>query len=260
MDPATGRVQTRRQRALSDRAVEHACSTRAAAAAGAALAALPQVGLGIDEPGLLRWSDGAAGLRNRLFLHSVDASAWPDVSQPALVARADTWLARPLHTTGSTFDVDVTTALRTLLDWRQLAELDRRPRAAARADRFAGASYPSLESGEQKPVLAVKLQECFGMRTTPRVSGKWCRRELLSPARRPLAITDDLESFWVNVYPYMRAENRRRYAKHPTRGSTHRASPPRHHPFRTLSPPRHHPSRVLGPPRATRSWPLPSTL
>lgn len=75
--------------------------------------------------------------------------------------------------------------------------------------------YPSPESGEQKPVLAVKLQECFGMRTTPRVSGVPVLMELLSPARRPLAITDDLESFWVNVYPQVRAENRRRYAKHP---------------------------------------------
>lgn len=218
-DPATGRVQTRRQRALGAIVLSSTpVRTRAAAAAGAALAALPQVGLGIDEPGLLRWSDGAVGLRNRLaFLHSVDASAWPDVSQPALVARADTWLARPLHTTGSTFDVDVTTALRTLLDWRQLAELDRAApeRLPVPTGSQVRVRYPSPESGEQKPVLAVKLQECFGMRTTPRVSGVPVLMELLSPARRPLAITDDLESFWVNVYPQVRAENRRRYAKHP---------------------------------------------
>lgn len=154
-DPATGRVQTRRQRALGAIVLSSTpVRTRAAAAAGAALAALPQVGLGIDEPGLLRWSDGAVGLRNRLaFLHSVDASAWPDVSQPALVARADTWLARPLHTTGSTFDVDVTTALRTLLDWRQLAELDRAAPSGCpcRPVRRCGCAIPAPSRASRSP-------------------------------------------------------------------------------------------------------------
>lgn len=218
-DPATGRVQTRAQHALGAITLSSTpARTRPDIAARASLEALPLVGLGIDEPGLLRWSDGAVGLRNRLaFLHSVDADSWPDMSQPELIARADEWLAKPLRTTGSTFDVDVTTALRTLLDWRQLAELERAApeRLPVPTGSQVRVRYPSPESGEQKPVLAVKLQECFGMRTTPRVSGVPVLMELLSPARRPLAITDDLESFWVNVYPQVRAENRRRYAKHP---------------------------------------------
>ncbi|MCI4010613.1 ATP-dependent helicase C-terminal domain-containing protein [Brevibacterium sp. ZH18] len=69
----------------------------------------------------------------------------------------------------------------------------------------------------QGPVLAVKLQECFGWQSVPAV----CEGRvpvvvhLLSPARRPLAVTSDLASFWANAYSQVRAENRGRYPKHP---------------------------------------------
>ncbi|MBE8528377.1 ATP-dependent helicase HrpB, partial [Amycolatopsis sp. H6(2020)] len=67
------------------------------------------------------------------------------------------------------------------------------------------------------PVLAVKLQECFGWAEGPRVvDGRVpVLLHLLSPARRPLAVTADLRSFWENAYPQVRAENRAKYRKHP---------------------------------------------
>ena len=66
-------------------------------------------------------------------------------------------------------------------------------------------------------MLAVRVQECFGWAATPRiVEGRVAvLLHLLSPARRPLAVTADLRSFWENAYPQVRAENRAKYRKHP---------------------------------------------
>jgi ATP-dependent helicase HrpB len=76
--------------------------------------------------------------------------------------------------------------------------------------------YPEHDS-DGPPVLAVKLQECFGWLDTPRlVDGRVpVLLHLLSPAQRPLAITDDLASFWSGPYAQVRAEMRGRYPKHP---------------------------------------------
>jgi ATP-dependent helicase HrpB len=66
------------------------------------------------------------------------------------------------------------------------------------------------------PVLAVRLQELFGLRDTPRIAGGRVRvlLHLLAPNFRPQQITDDLASFWTNAYPQVRGELRRRYPKH----------------------------------------------
>ena len=68
----------------------------------------------------------------------------------------------------------------------------------------------------ERPVLAVRVQECFGWEATPRVvDGQvGVLLHLLSPARRPVAVTDDLASFWEQGYPQVRAELRGRYPKH----------------------------------------------
>ena len=68
-----------------------------------------------------------------------------------------------------------------------------------------------------RPVVAVKLQECFGWAETPRlVDGRVpVLFHLLSPARRPLAVTDDLASFWAGPYSQVRSEMRGRYPRHP---------------------------------------------
>jgi ATP-dependent helicase HrpB len=83
------------------------------------------------------------------------------------------------------------------------------------------------------PVLAVKLQELFGLADTPRVAdGRVALTvHLLSPAGRPLQVTGDLRSLWENVYPEVRKEMKGRYPKHPwpedpwNAVATHRAKP-----------------------------------
>ena len=66
------------------------------------------------------------------------------------------------------------------------------------------------------PVLAVRIQEVFGLRDTPRIAGGRVPvlLHLLGPNMRPQQITDDLASFWANTYPQVRKELRRRYPKH----------------------------------------------
>jgi ATP-dependent helicase HrpB len=66
------------------------------------------------------------------------------------------------------------------------------------------------------PVLAVRIQELFGLEDTPRVAGGRVRvlLELLAPNYRPQQVTDDLASFWTNTYPQVRKELRARYPRH----------------------------------------------
>ncbi len=72
-----------------------------------------------------------------------------------------------------------------------------------------------LDYSEGKPVMRVKLQECFGLAISPVFAGVPVQFHLLSPAGRPLAVTDDLMSFWSGPYSQVRAEMRGRYPKHP---------------------------------------------
>jgi ATP-dependent helicase HrpB len=85
-----------------------------------------------------------------------------------------------------------------------------------------------VEYGGPQPVLAVKLQELFGLRETPTVAGVPVLVHLLSPAGRPAAVTADLASFWKDGYRSVRAELRGRYPKHPWPEDPSTAEPTRH--------------------------------
>lgn len=68
---------------------------------------------------------------------------------------------------------------------------------------------------DDRAIVQVKLQECFGLDKTPQLAGKNIQFHLLSPANRPIAITDELERFWAGPYQNVRKEMRGRYPKHP---------------------------------------------
>ena len=132
--------------------------------------------------------------------------------------------------------LDVAQALRALLPWPQAARLDElvperievpsgsqvrvdytaAVGGAAGAAGSVGSAGPAEAGQAGRPVLAVRVQECFGWAATPRiVEGRVAvLLHLLSPARRPVAVTDDLASFWEQGYPQVRAEMRGRYPKH----------------------------------------------
>jgi ATP-dependent RNA helicase HrpB len=178
-------------------------------------------GLAKDGLGLLTWTEGARALRARLaLLHR--ALDWPDVSDRALLDAAEVWLGPELAAARGRADlrrIDVATALRRLLDHRQGARLNELApeRVAVPSGSNVRLHYDDHYDDPAAPVLAVKLQETFGWRSTPRIAGDRVPvvLHLLSPAGRPLAVTSDLASFWVSAYPAVRGEMRGRYPKHP---------------------------------------------
>ncbi|HET6620367.1 MAG TPA: ATP-dependent helicase HrpB [Dongiaceae bacterium] len=177
---------------------------------------------GIRAMGLetLPWTANARSLQARIaFLRRVgDARhAWPDLSDAALLAGLEEWLAPYLS--GMTrrthlANLDVTEALLACLDWKQRQALD--ALAPTHLAVPSGSRVPlDYQSGEV-PVLAVRLQEMFGATETPAIAGGKVQvlLHLLSPARRPVQVTRDLTSFWANSYRAVKADLKGQYPKH----------------------------------------------
>ncbi|MGW5067549.1 ATP-dependent helicase HrpB [Streptomyces cyaneofuscatus] len=175
-------------------------------------------GLGREGLGLLRWTRDSEQFRLRLaFLHRVLGAPWPDVSDEALLADPDGWLEPELSRARRRADlgrIDAGQALRRLLPWAT-GEAVRLDELAPERIEVPSGSRIRVEYGGEQPVLAVKLQELFGLSETPTVAGVPVLVHLLSPAGRPAAVTADLASFWQDGYKAVRAELRGRYPKHP---------------------------------------------
>ncbi|UNK72612.1 ATP-dependent helicase HrpB [Microbacterium sp. H1-D42] len=227
-----GRLTARRERRVGA-IVRSSVPVRATAEEGrdAVRRAVQTQGLG-----LFRWSDAADDLRRRLaLLHRELGSPWPDVSDDGLLDALETWLGPELDSLAkgtSAAKVDLAPALRRLLPWPAATGFD--TLAPERLEVPSGSrvrlTYPPLDEPDARPVVAVKLQECFGWAETPRlVDGRVpVLFHLLSPAGRPLAVTDDLASFWSGPYAQVRAEMRGRYPKHPWPEDPWAAAPTRH--------------------------------
>ncbi|MGI5453952.1 ATP-dependent helicase HrpB [Streptomyces sp. CA-249302] len=176
-------------------------------------------GLREEGLGLLRWSADALVLRQRLaFLHLHLGEPWPDVSENALYARVDEWLEPELGRARRRADlgrIDAGQALGRLLPWAS-GEAGRLDELAPERIAVPSGSRIRIDYGNaEQPVLAVKLQEMFGLHESPAVAGVPLLVHLLSPAGRPAAVTADLASFWRDGYKGVRAELRGRYPKHP---------------------------------------------
>ncbi|WP_328316923.1 ATP-dependent helicase HrpB [Streptomyces sp. NBC_00388] len=188
-------------------------------------------GLRREGPGVLRWTAHARELRQRIaFLHREAGGGWPDVSDEALLARTDEWLEPELSRARRRSDlarIEAGQALGRLLPWAtgEAAHLDEL--APERYEVPSGSRIRLDYSGPQ-PVLAVKLQELFGLAETPAVAGVPVLVHLLSPAGRPAAVTADLASFWREGYRSVRAELRGRYPRHPWPEDPSDAAPTRY--------------------------------
>jgi len=177
---------------------------------------------GILQHGLevLNWTPGARQMlaRARLLAEALPEWGWPELSEEALTENLTAWLGPFLGACRNLADLgrlDLLPALQALLGWERLQQIERE--APTHLEVPSGSRIRLDYEAPEPPVLAVKLQELFGLAETPRVA---CGRvpvliHLLSPARRPVAVTRDLGSFWSNTYLEVRKELAGRYPKHP---------------------------------------------
>ncbi|MER7191149.1 ATP-dependent RNA helicase [Streptomyces flaveolus] len=224
-----GDVVARRVERLG--AVELSVGPPADAAPGLVRDALLE-GLRQEGFGLLRWSADARVLRQRLaFLRLHLGDPWPDVSDDALHARVDEWLEPELGRARRRADlarIDAGQALARLLPWAS-GEAARLDELAPERITVPSGSRTRIDYGDPgQPVLAVKVQEMFGLERSPEIAGVPLLVHLLSPAGRPAAVTADLASFWRDGYKGVRAELRGRYPKHPWPEDPATAEPTRH--------------------------------
>ena len=171
---------------------------------------------------LLPWTDELRQWQARIsLLRQIDLAAgagsdWPDVSDAALLERLEDWLLPYLGKVSRLAhfaQLDLKAMLATLLPWPLPQRLDA---LAPVAIGVPSGSRVRLDYSESPPVLAVRLQELFGLGDTPRIAGGRLpvKLHLLSPARRPVQVTQDLASFWANTYLEVKKDLKGRYPKH----------------------------------------------
>lgn len=166
-------------------------------------------------PELRQWQARIALLRG-LDLETKNESDWPDVSDQALLASLESWLTPYLGRVSrlSHFsNLELPGILQTLLPWPMPQRLDE---LAPCAIQVPSGSNIRLDYTESPPVLAVRLQEMFGLADTPRIAGGRLavKLHLLSPAHRPVQVTQDLANFWRSTYLEVKKDLMGRYPKH----------------------------------------------
>lgn len=183
----------------------------------AVIAALLE-GIRRSGEGVLPWSVSARALVERVtFLHRLDPDEWPGLEPEVLLDSLPEWLAPWLggiRSLAGLSRLDMEQILLGLLPHRSRERLERLAPATLEVP---SGSRITLDYGDPGgPVLAVRLQEMFGLQETPRVAGGRVpvTIHLLSPARRPVQVTRDLASFWRSGYAEVRKELRARYPKH----------------------------------------------
>ena len=169
--------------------------------------------------GALPWTDAARTTQQRLaFARRLAPDVWPDVSDDVFLETLEDWL-RP-HVTGfwtlaDLARLDLAALLLGRLDWSQRAALDRL--APTHIGVPSGSRIAVDYADPAAPALAVRLQEVFGLLDTPRVGDGRVpvTLHLLSPAHRPVQVTQDLRGFWATGYFDVRKDLRGRYPRHP---------------------------------------------
>lgn len=176
-------------------------------------------GIRIRGLALLPWSDNARELQARLQCMQLwqSEAGWPDVSDAYLLENLEQWLAPYLTGMRSgehLKKLDLAAIFAALLDWQHRSQLDRE--APTHLTVPSGSQVKLRYTPGEPPVLAVRLQEMFGLADTPRICNNTVPvlLHLLSPARRPMQITQDLRGFWEGAYHEVKKELRGRYPKH----------------------------------------------
>ena len=216
VDPATLSLRGRKAKrlgaiALSEQIIPVAPSSETALVLANAIA---EAGIG-----RLPWSKHLRQWRDRvMFLRKAEGDEWPDLSDAALSASVQDWLAPLLADKTALKDIgadELSNAIMELLPWAMRRRLD--TEAPTHFEAPTGTSVPIDYEAEAGPTIAIRVQELFGINRHPAIAGGRVPLviELLSPAHRPVQVTRDLPGFWAGSYAAVRAEMRGRYPKHP---------------------------------------------
>jgi len=174
------------------------------------------VSLGLD---VLPWSKALSQWRERvIFLRNAEGEEWPDLSDEALAATVEEWLAPHLVGRAGLSDITpdlLSEALRSLLQWSLQRRLD--AEAPTHVEVPTGSQIAVDYGSAEGPVLAVRVQELFGLDKHPSLAGGRVPLilHLLSPAQRPIQITRDLPGFWRGSWAAVRSDLRGQYPRHP---------------------------------------------
>ena len=195
---------------------------------GRVLAALVE---GVRREGIdvLPWGESARRTRERITFVRTREPQWPDVSDEALLRALESWLGPRLagvNRLDQLAGVDFSAALLDLLTWEQRSALDRL--APTHIEVPSGSRIQVDYRDPASPVLAVRLQEMFGLVRTPMLAGGAVpvTLHLLSPAGRPVQVTRDLAGFWRTTYFEVRKDLKGRYPKHHWPDDPLNAEPP----------------------------------
>ena len=184
--------------------------------------------LGLD---VLPWSKSLAQWRERvMFLRRAEGEGWPDLSEEALGATIEDWLAPHLLGKAALSELgaaEFAQALQALLPWPLQRRLE--TDAPTHVEVPTGSRIPVDYGSEEGPALAVRVQELFGLSTHPTIAAGRVplALHLLSPAHRPIQITKDLPGFWRGSWAGVRADMRGQYPKHPWPEDPLKAEPTR---------------------------------
>jgi ATP-dependent helicase HrpB len=176
--------------------------------------------LRVSGLGLLSRNEAFLQLQARLQLvrQAFPGDGWPVISDAALLDTLETWLAPAISGVRNTQQlaaINCAAALLSLLDYRQRQALDEL--APTHVTVPSGSRIRLDYCGGELPVLAVKLQELFGLAETPTIAGGKVAvlLHLLSPGGRTIQVTRDLKGFWDGSYHQVKKELKGRYPKHP---------------------------------------------
>ncbi len=189
-----------------------------------------QLLVGIRRMGLgaLNWKKKSDLFRKRAnLINAYIEDCLPSLTDDALLDNLDIWLGPYLGgilSIASVRKLDCNSILMNIMNREQIILMDK---LAPLYCQVPSGSSTAIDYDTDPPTLSVKLQEMFGANKTPAIlDGRVkLRIHLLSPARRPLQITEDLAGFWDNSYPEIRKEMKGRYPKHPWPDDPHRALP-----------------------------------
>jgi ATP-dependent helicase HrpB len=213
-DARAGAVLARRRRMFGPLVLEEQVLPAADPAAIAAALARAVAERGFRD---LDWSEAAKQLRARIaWLRKVEGEAWPDLSDVALTATVEEWLAPHLHGRTKLNEakaLDLAQVIRGMLPWEKQKRLD--AALPARLD-LPGGRSAAIDYDREVPTLEARAQHLFGLDTLPPLAeGRVpLQAALLSPAGRPIALTGDLHGFWRGGWKDARKDMRGRYPKH----------------------------------------------